>query len=275
MINIEKINLPSQIYIPDRDAVAFFREKASPEYWDRHWSVNNLRAILLESKNDWLFTPIVKRYLPPGSTILEGGCGLGQIVHALHYQGYKAIGVDFAPETIKNINEAIPELDVRYGDVRALEFPDNCLDGYISGGVIEHFWGGYAPIIKEMHRTLREGGLLFITFPHLSLLRRMKIALNMYPKIESTLLDDYKDIFYQYAFKLSSVQANLEELGFSLKEKQIFGGIKGFKDEVPLLKHVLQDIFDNKRGRKMKPHLDRLLKTFASHLAFLVMEKIM
>ena len=29
---------------------------------------------------------------------------------------------------------------MRVGDVRELPLPDACLDGYVSGGVIEHFW---------------------------------------------------------------------------------------------------------------------------------------
>lgn len=265
---------PSKIYLPDKQAIAFYHEKASPEFWDRHWRVDNLQAILRESQNDGLFIPVVKRYLPTGSTILEGGCGLGQIVHALQYQGYKAIGVDFASETIQKINEAIPELDVRFGDVRDLELPDCSLDGYISAGVIEHFWEGYVPIVKEMHRTLRIGGLLFISFPYISPLRRIKITLHMYPRKESTLLDDYQETFYQFALRVRNVQADLEGLGFTLKEKFTFDGIKGFKDEVSLLKSILQEIYDNKRGQGLKPHLDRFFSKFASHIAILVMEKV-
>ncbi len=64
--------------------------------------------------------------------------------------GYQSAGVDFAKETIERVKEIIPKLDVRVGDVRDLQFPDNYLTGYWSLGVIEHFWDGYYDILEEM-----------------------------------------------------------------------------------------------------------------------------
>jgi SAM-dependent methyltransferase len=212
--------------------------------------------------------------LPQGATVLEGGCGMGYIVHALQYQGYKAIGVDFASETINNIKQAVPELDVRLGDVRALDLPDNSLDGYISVGVIEHFWEGYMPIVREMHRTLKIGGFLFVSFPYLSPLRKLKVVLRMYPSAESKLLDDRQEQFYQFALADRKVRSDMEALGFTLKEKLTYDGIKGFKDEVAFLKPSLQEIYDGKRGRKWRHHLNGLLKPFASHCALLVLQKV-
>lgn len=266
--------ISSKIYLPDRQALAFYREKATAEFWDKHWSAADLQTILQNSKDDGLFIPAAKRHLPKESVVLEGGCGTGHLVHALKYQGYKAIGVDFAAETIKNIKEAVPELDVRLGDVRAMEMPDSSLDGYISVGVIEHFWAGYIPIIKEMHRTLRIGGFLFVSFPYLSPLRKLKVFLRMYPFRESKLLDDQQEQFYQFALTERIVCSDLQALGFALKERLTYDGIKGFKDEVAFLKPRLQEIYDGKRGRKWRHLLDALLKPFASHCVLLVLQKV-
>jgi len=262
-----------RIYIPDKDSIAFYREKASPEFWDRHWRMADLRAVLRGSQDDGLFVPAVKRHLPAGSTVLEGGCGPGNIVHALQYQGYRAIGVDFAAETIKKIKEAVPELDVRLGDVRALDLPDNSLDGYISGGVIEHFWEGYAPIIQEMHRVLRVGGFLFVAFPYMSPLRKLKVALRMYPFMESILLNSRQEQFYQFALADHKVIADLKALGFALMEKSSYDGIKGLKDEIALFKPLLQQIYDGKRGGKWRRLLDGLFKPFAPHGVLLILRK--
>ena len=264
----------TQIYFPDKEAIAFFQEKATAEFWDKHWSTADLQTVLRNSKDDGLFVPAVKRYLPKESVVLEGGCGIGHIVHALQYQGYKSIGVDFAFETIKNIKEAVSELDVRLGDVRALDLPDSSLDGYVSVGVIEHFWDGYRPIIKEMYRTLKVGGFLFVSFPYVSPLRKLKVALRIYPFKESAALNDQQEQFYQFALTARKIQADFEALGFELKEKLTYDGIKGFKDEVALFKPWLQEIYDSKRGRRLRPHLDKLLKPFASHMALFVMQKI-
>ncbi len=263
----------TQIFLPDRQALAFYREKATPEFWDKHWSATDLQTILRNSKDDGLFVPMVKKYLPKESVVLEGGCGMGHIVHALQYQGYQAIGIDFASGTIKNIKEAVPELDVRVGDVFDLPLENNSLDGYISGGVIEHFWNGYTPILKEMQRTLKIGGYLFITFPYMSPLRRLKVALRMYPFNESSMLDDKQDDFYQFALTIENFQADMKALGFQLKERLTIDGIKGFKDEVALFKPYLQQVYDGKRGQRLRPYYNQFLLPFASHCAFLVFQK--
>jgi SAM-dependent methyltransferase len=261
------------IYLSDKHALAFYREKATAEFWDKHWSTANLQTVLRRSRNDGLFIPLVIKYLPKESVVLEGGCGRGQIVSALQYQGYKAIGVDFASETVRKIKEAVPELDVRHGDVCALELPNESLDGYISVGVIEHFWDGHQAIIKEMHRTLRVGGFLFISFPYLSPLRRLKILLKMYPSAPKHELNSRSDTFYQFALSAPHIRADLEALGFQMKKFLAYDGIKGFKDEVASCKPFLQEIYDCKRGQLWRPHLDRLFKPLASHCALLVLQK--
>lgn len=261
-------------YLTDKKALAFYKQQATSEFWDKHWSVVDLQTTLQKSTDDRLFIPAVKRHLPKGSVVLEGGCGMGHIVHALQYQGYKAIGIDFASETIESIKKAMPELDVRFGDVRALDIPDASLDGYISVGVIEHFWDGYTPIINEMQRTLRTGGFLFVSFPYMSPLRRLKAFLKLYPMAKKQELDGKVDAFYQFAFFSSHVQADLEALGFQLKEFLTYSGIKGFKDEVSLLQPWLQEVYNGKHAIRLRSRLERLFKPFASHCALLVMQKI-
>jgi SAM-dependent methyltransferase len=263
-----------KIYLTDKQALAFYKQQATAEFWDKHWSTADLQTILRNSKDDGLVVPAVKRYLPKESVVLEGGCGMGHIVHALQYQGYKAIGIDFALQTIKKIKEAVPELDVRSGDVFDLPLENNSLDGYISGGVIEHFWEGYNPILREMWRTLKIGGFLFITFPYMSPLRKLKVALRIYSFKESTVLNDNQEQFYQFALDVEKVQSDLEALGFQLKEMLTYDGIKGFKDEVSWSKPFLQQVYDGKRAQRWRLLMDRYLRPFASHTVFLVFQKI-
>jgi len=260
-------------YLRDKRALAYYQGSASPEFWDQHWKIGDLRVYLESSTDDDRFLPAVRRYLPAGSVILEGGCGRGQIVNALQYHGYRAIGIDYAGVTIERIKRAMPELDVRLGDVRNLNIEDSNLDGYISAGVIEHFWEGYFPIIKEMHRTLREGGFLFISFPFMSPFRNLKASVGLYKSCLITELEDKKSRFYQFALSVEEVQSDLEELGFIFREKRNCDGIKGFKDEIDILKPLLQLLYDGKLGHGLNPLLDRLFKPFASHSILLVMQK--
>jgi len=258
---------------PIHNRLVLFQQPATPDFWDHLWHRKDLRKFVISCLYDPVFIPSVKRHLPVGSTILEGGCGQGQLVHALHHHGYRAIGVDYAESTVHRINKEIPELDVRIGDVRSLELKDGELDGYISAGVIEHFWEGYDLIVKEMARTLRTGGFLFITFPYLSPLRRLKVKLGMYPTLTKNDAKIKREKFYQFVLSPDQVQRDLEKQGFLLVERKSFGGIKGFKDEVDFAKPWLQDVYDGKRGRKYYALLDLTLRLFAGHIVLLVLKK--
>ena len=188
--------------------------------------------------------------------MLEGGCGQGQIVHALQVQGYKAI-----------------ELEVRIGDVRNLPVDDASVDGYVSAGVIEHFWEGYARILSEMFRVLRPGGYLFLTFPYMSFLRRTKAFFRLYESSSSDEQAEKADRFYQFALAQKTVERDLVRTGFEILNTISHDGIKGFKDEVPFGRSRLQAIYDGKRGQKVRPFLDRLLKPFAGHIVLIVARK--
>ena len=262
------------IYLKDLRVIAYFHQKASPDFWDAHWKVSDLRAKIISYTTDTIFIPQVKKYLPPGSLVLEGGCGQGQLVHALCYQGYQAVGVDFAEKTVHMIQEAVPDLNVRVGDVRHLSIPDETFDGYLSVGVIEHFWEGYAPIISEMARILKIGGFLFISFPYMSPLRKLKAMLHFYPTMGFQEAKCKQNAFYQFALNQDSVVNDLRQYGFVLKYALPFDGLKGFKDECPHSKRWLQPIYDGKTHRRLRPHLNRIFEPFASHCIMLVMQKI-
>jgi SAM-dependent methyltransferase len=263
----------SRVYLTDIHTLAYFQQAATPEFWDRQWQVGDLRTWLQTRRAEDLHIQAVKRYLPPGSIVLEGGCGRGQMVYALQVNGYQAIGIDFAARTVQAIRQVMPELNVLLGDVRNLPVADGFLDGYVSVGVIEHFWEGYNPILDEMYRTLRPGGFLFISFPHMSPLRRWKVRLGVYPIGKKTEYATRRDIFYQFALPDGQVRRDLERLGFRLLERLSYDAIKGLKDEVAFLRTWLQPIYDGKKHRHLRPLLARLLRPFASHCVFLVMQK--
>lgn len=263
-----------RIYSPEKRALIYIEKKATPGFWDAHWNSENLRQDIVACTDSW-YASYLKKYLPgEKGIILEGGCGKGQQVYSFKCQGYNAVGIDFAEKTVNAINELVPEIDVRFGDVRRLPFEDGEIAGYWSIGVIEHFWEGYAEIINEMKRVIRPGGYLFLTFPYMSPLRKLKANLGLYTEeINGNLTED----FYQFALDHKAVISNLEKRGFYLKEEVGFDSIKGLKDEVKLLNKPLQKLYDY-RGTKsyiyrMKNCLDKLFLPFASHCILLVLQK--
>lgn len=263
-----------KVFLKDKRALAFFNKKASASFWDAHWNFDDHTAKAIKSvRNDGMFTPYALRYLKPGSKVIEGGCGKGQIVNALRYHGFESVGVDFAVETVKALNRYLPELDIRYGDVFELPLEDSSFDGYISGGVIEHFWDGNDIILEEMHRVLKKGGFLFITFPYMSPLRKLKALLGLYEVKKMSELHGEQEAFYQFALNSRDTINTFRRIGFQLMESKPADGIKGFKSEVSFFRKFLQGVYDRKHFRGLRPYLDKMLTPFSGHILFLVFQK--
>ncbi|SVC61264.1 uncharacterized protein METZ01_LOCUS314118, partial [marine metagenome] len=57
-------------YLIDKQSLSYFQEKASPEFWDEHWRIDDLRKHILSSTSERIFLPWIKKYLPSQSRIL-------------------------------------------------------------------------------------------------------------------------------------------------------------------------------------------------------------
>lgn len=212
--------------------LVYIQKKATEEFWDKLWIDENLRKHILFGKNDRFVSLLTKLFIYPkkDSRVIDAGCGKGQYVYSLHHQGYSAYGIDFAPKIIDAIQNAVPEINVREGDVRSMPFPEKFFDGYWSLGVIEHFYFGYQPILKEMFRVIKPGGYLFITFPYMSPLRRIKSFLGLYPLLKN--INNEPNGFYQFALNHRQVRRDILQHGFKLRLSVPLDGFNGLKNEL-------------------------------------------
>lgn len=261
-----------KLYDKQNKRLVMFKQKANSEYWDEHWQVNDFIGEVKTGKNNKLVKKFTSRFLRPGTKILEGGCGMGRNVYGLNYWGYDAYGVDFAEKTIEKTKKAFPELKVSVQDVKKLDFPDNFFHGYWSLGVIEHFWEGYDEALKELKRVLRPNGYLFLSFPHMSALRKFKAKRGLYKNHRNTLGPNN---FYQFILDKDSVRKDVEQYGFRLVLQHPFDAAKGIKDEISFLKPILQRIYNN---QNMLARGIRFLNTFlfskvAGHMILLIFQK--
>jgi SAM-dependent methyltransferase len=117
-------------------------------------------------------------YLDRAALTLEAGCGMGQVVYYLRQRGYRAIGLDYAPEAVLPTHSRCPNLPLYVGDVHHLPFPSNCFGGYLSFGVVEHFEQGPGEALAEAYRVLRPGGTLILTVPHPNFVEGMRSVVN-------------------------------------------------------------------------------------------------
>lgn len=263
---------PQKWYDATHQRLVFDGEPATGEYWDRLWDkLPDFETLVQRGAADPLVRHITTRFLPDRTAkIIEGGCGIGQHVAGLSQLGYDVVGVDYAQQTIKKINDRFPHLSVRFGDVRSLPFRDNTFDGYWSLGVIEHFYEGYDPIIREMRRVLKPGGLAFLTFPVLSALRRFKARRGLYPTFHEATYD--RVLFYQFAFKKSHVMNDLAHHNLRVIYTTPINGLKGLKDEIPALRPLLQRLYDSHYtfARLAKVITSKLLEPVSAHTILLV-----
>jgi len=251
----------------------YIEEKATPDFWDRQWEDSQLKQTVLNGVRDRFVYPTTRRYLKPGAKVLEGGFGKGQFVYSLHARGYNAYGVDFAENTVQRVSSLFPELKLSLGDVRSLPFPDNTFNGYWSLGVIEHFPEGYESIAREMQRVLKPGGYLFLTFPYMSPLRKIKARFGAYPTFRPDQFD--REHFYQFALESENVIQTFESHGFHLVRKKPYSGFKGIKDESGPIKPILQKIYDSKNlaAKLFSYGLTILFAPVAAHAVLLVFRK--
>jgi SAM-dependent methyltransferase len=214
-----------------------------------------------------------KRYLKRGSRVLEGGCGRGDKVYSLRKHGYDAYGVDSAENTVRRIKEVMPDLNVVLGDVTDLQFDDGFFDGYWSLGVIEHFYQGYEPVMREMHRVLRKNGILFLEAPTMSWLRNYKAGRGMYPEYVET-SELVKD-FFQFALDPKGVIADFERSGFELLKHGFPNDVEGLKDEVSLLRRPLQFLYDSPHlpVKLVRIAVGSVTKLFAGNTSYYVFRK--
>jgi SAM-dependent methyltransferase len=156
------VPLPSEIY--DRDY--FLSERC--EGFDRFAEDRGLSPLKLRELD---LLEVVA-----GHSVLDAGCGRGEVLLACAHRGAAVTGVDYADAAVELSRETLAGIeaaDVRRGDVTALEFDDASFDRILFGDVIEHLDPAQADLaLREFHRVLRPGGKLVVhTAPNLLFLK--------------------------------------------------------------------------------------------------------
>lgn len=256
------------------ERLVYVKAKASPDFWNAYWQKSFTK--IKYPRSNRLIQKWMHKYIPDRKgLILEGGCGVGDKVYCMHKDGYRVIGLDFAEATVHRVKEACSELEVMVGDCFHLPFKKEVFKAYWSLGVIEHFYDGYDRILAEISRVLEKEGYLFITFPSMSPLRKIKAALGLYKKYNPSLLET-RGHFYQFALNEEEVVRKLVSNGFRFLEKKRYDGAKGLKDELGFLNPVSERL-DDAGGRLksiIKSLLDHMLPGITGHLSLLVFKKV-
>lgn len=108
----------------------------------------------------------IAKYLPQGSTVLDWGCGFGQMAYLLANRGYRVSACDWS------LRPSIPELmDERIGyfslaHQSRIDLADRTFTAVISSGTLEHSHH-MLDSLQEIRRVLKPGGWFFVfRFPN-------------------------------------------------------------------------------------------------------------
>lgn len=204
----------------------FRKESPDREYWEKRWNSGNLEKYLRAYRSGKLdeFEEIFTRFLPKGLPVLEAGCGKAQLVAALAARGYQVEGLDYAETTVNRIRSVAPELNVRTGDIYALDVPNGHYGGYISIGLFEHNPDGPSEALKETRRVLHPQGVALISVPYLN--RRRGRILNRVEKAPGIYCrDEFR--FYQYYFSVEEFETYVNSAGLKVVERYPYGVYTG------------------------------------------------
>lgn len=109
-----------------------------------------------------LMDPFVHR-VPLGGVLLDVGCGPGRDASILLQRGLRVIGVDFSKEMVR-IAKSVPGFDVRFGDLRDLDFDDESFDGIWANASLHHLdKEDVEPTLVEFKRLLKPEGVIFVS----------------------------------------------------------------------------------------------------------------
>lgn len=111
-------------------------------------------------RKKWIFDRI-RRVIGPPATVLEVGCGTGNVSSFLAQKGYAVIGCEYFSEAI---HQAWPGFLKVQGDAHNLPFEGKSFDIVGLFDVIEHFQDD-STLLKEAVRVVRKGGIIVVTVP--------------------------------------------------------------------------------------------------------------
>lgn len=126
----------------------------------------------------------IARYVAPGSTVLDWGCGAGHFSYGLTKLGFRTSGYGFYDFELRRHLPADYDFSLgSFDDPVTIPYPDGHFDAVVSVGVLEHVretGGNELGSMQEVARILRPGGhFLCFHFPNKrSLMEQLNVVLK-------------------------------------------------------------------------------------------------
>jgi ubiquinone/menaquinone biosynthesis C-methylase UbiE len=142
---------------------AYFEARSS--YWNDIYRRDDVTSLIIQQRSEIALSWVDQLALPPGSTVLEVGCGAGLMAVALARRRLRVYATDTVTAMIDLARTRAAEagvshlVEVRKSDVHALDFEDATFDLVIALGVIPWLHSP-SEALHEMARVLKPGRAL-------------------------------------------------------------------------------------------------------------------
>ncbi len=161
--------------------------------------------------------------LPPGSRILDAGCGNGiPITRALLDSGHHVTGLDSSSRMLERFRVNFPQVPAILGPIQSCPFADSCFDAAVGWGVIFHLKpDDQIRAIGSIARVLKTQAPFLFTSGDVDGFEALEGSMNGVTfRYYSFSIENYRRILSEQGFALTDVHTDKSKNTCYLARKQ-------------------------------------------------------